>query len=62
MPVVQRTEQAEDDLVDIWIYIAYDNPDAADRLLEQIDDKCALLAQNPEFGRSRPDIAPGFRY
>jgi toxin ParE1/3/4 len=37
-------------------------PDAADRLLERIDDKCALLAENPQLGRSRPDIAPGFRY
>ena len=62
MSVIQRTEQSEDDLVDIWIYIAHDNPDAADRLLERIDNKCALLAENPELGRSRPDIAPGFRY
>jgi toxin ParE1/3/4 len=62
MSVIQRTEQAEDDLVDIWIYIAHDNPDAADRLFERIDNKCALLAENPELGHCRPDIAPGFRY
>ena len=34
MPFVRRTAQAEDDLLDLWIYIAHDNPDAANRLLE----------------------------
>ncbi|AUB80977.1 type II toxin-antitoxin system RelE/ParE family toxin [Candidatus Thiodictyon syntrophicum] len=62
MPVIRRTARAEDDLVDIWIYIARDNPDAADRLLEEIDRKCVLLAENPRLGRARPDIAPEFRH
>jgi plasmid stabilization system protein ParE len=61
MAVVRRTARAEDDLVDIWLYIAADNPDAADRLLEEIDRKCLLLASNPLLGRLRPDIArPSF--
>ena len=34
MPAVRRTARAEDDLVDIWLYIAEDNPNAADRFLE----------------------------
>ncbi len=54
MAVVRRTARAEDDLVDIWLYIAADNPDAADRLLEEIDRKCLLLAANPLLGRPRP--------
>jgi len=62
MPVIRRTARAEDDLVDIWIYIARDNPDAADRLLEEIDRKCVLLAENPRLGRARPDIAREFRH
>lgn len=62
MAFVRRTARAEDDLVDIWLYIAADNPDAADRLLEEIDRKCTLLAGNPLLGRARPDIAPEFRY
>ena len=62
MPVIRRTTRAEDDLVDIWIYIAHDNPDAADRLLEEIDRKLVLLADNPHLGRARPDIAPEFRH
>jgi toxin ParE1/3/4 len=62
MPSIRRTARAEDDLVDIWIYIAHDNPDAADRLLEEIDRKCDLLADNPRLGHARPDIAPEFRH
>ncbi len=62
MPVIRRTAKAEEDLVDIWIYIAHDNPDAADRLLEEIDRKFVLLAENPRLGRARPDIAPEFRH
>ena len=62
MPVVRRTALAEDDLVGIWIYIAHDNPDAADRLLDEIDNKCSLLAENPQLGRVRPDIAPELRH
>jgi len=62
MPVIRRTARAEDHLVDIWIYIAHDNPDAADRLLEEIDRKFVLLSENPRLGRARPDIAPEFRH
>jgi len=42
MPVIRRTARAEDDLVDIWIEIAHENPDAADRLL---DDGMAELTR-----------------
>lgn len=34
MSVIQRTAQAEEDLIEIWIYIAQDNPRAADRVLD----------------------------
>ncbi|MEQ1888587.1 MAG: type II toxin-antitoxin system RelE/ParE family toxin [Alphaproteobacteria bacterium] len=58
----KRTAKADDDLLDIWLYIAEDNPPAATRLLHSIDEKCALLGNNPKLGRARPDIAPGLRY
>jgi toxin ParE1/3/4 len=45
MPVIKRTAQAEEDLIDIWIYIAQDNPQTADRLLEEFDSKFFLLAE-----------------
>ena len=28
MPVIRRTAQAEEDLIDLWLYIAQDNPGA----------------------------------
>jgi len=50
MPGIRRTAQAEEDLIDLWLYIAQDNPSAADRLLDEIEDKCSLLAANPQLG------------
>ena len=57
MAVSQKTSQAKDDLVDIWRYIAQDNPGAADNLLNTFEEKGRLLAENREMGRARPDIA-----
>lgn len=62
MAVVEWTAQAEEDLIDIWVYISQDNPAAADDLLDEIDGKCALLAANPYMGPARSDIAPELRY
>jgi toxin ParE1/3/4 len=62
VPTIRRTRRSEDDLLDIWAYIAQDNPDAADRLLDDIERTEALLAENPRLGPARSDIAPEFRY
>jgi toxin ParE1/3/4 len=62
MAVVEWKEQAEEDLIDIWNYIAQDNLQAADDLLDEIDAKALLLAVNPYLGAARPDIAPELRY
>jgi plasmid stabilization system protein ParE len=58
MAVFRRVARAEDDLVEIWLYIAADSLDAADCLLEEIDCRCQLLAGDPLRGRARPDTAP----
>lgn len=62
MPVLQRTAQAEEDLIEIWAYIAQDNPAAADRVLDDIEQRFHGLTDNPLMGRLRPDIAPELRY
>jgi len=62
MAIFQKTSQAEEDPTDIWLYIAQDNPDAADNLLDSFEEKGQLLAENPELGQASPDIAEDFRY
>jgi toxin ParE1/3/4 len=62
MVTLKRTAQAEEDLIEIWLYIAQENPDAADRMLDQFENKFSLLAQQPQLEPARPDIAPDLRY
>ena len=57
-----RTAQAEEDLIEIWTYIARDNLVAADRVLDRIDEVCGLVAINPGLGPARADLAEGLRY
>jgi toxin ParE1/3/4 len=61
-PIIIRTARAEEDLIEIWLYIAEDNPVAADRLLDEIDRRILLLAENPYLGSAREDIAEDCRY
>ncbi len=61
MSQVVLSELAEADLTDIWIFVARDNPTAADRLTDEIHDKCQLLAARPKMGRLRPELAPSIR-
>lgn len=56
-----RTPQADEDLLDIWTHVAQDSVEAADRLLRRIDDRCRLLAENPELGERVARYRPGLR-
>ena len=58
---LRRTARAEEDLIDIWVYIARNNKAAADRVLDALDERTSLLARYPELGRSREDIAADVR-
>ena len=61
-PRLRRTARAEEDLIDIWTYVARDNSSAADRLLDTLDEKSQALANNPQMGMARDDIAAGVRH
>ena len=61
MPRVRTTRQAELDLLEIWLYIAEDNPGAATRLLHRVDETCRRLAESPHLGRAREQLARGLR-
>lgn len=49
--------EAEADLIDIWEYIAADNINAADRVIEEIYNKIQALVAFPHQGHSRPDLS-----
>ena len=42
----ELSPEATDDLQEIWVYIANDNPAAADKLEGDIYAACELLAKN----------------
>lgn len=54
----QFTPQAVGDLLDIWSFIARDNPEAADRVEAAIFRACDLLADSPLAGNTRTDLTP----
>jgi len=53
--------EAEKDIGEIAIYIAYDDKTAALRCVGAIDRKCSKLVDTPSLGVARDDIAPGLR-
>lgn len=61
MPTATRNPLSREDLIAIWNYIAFDNTDAADRLLDMLEEKFELLARNPGLGIRRPEISPDLR-
>ncbi|MDR9900957.1 type II toxin-antitoxin system RelE/ParE family toxin [Aetokthonos hydrillicola Thurmond2011] len=54
-----RTRLADEDLLEIWSYIAQNNVEAADRIFDKIDQKCQLLSTTPKAGVRRDDLVPG---
>jgi toxin ParE1/3/4 len=55
------TELAESDLAKIWLYIARENPDAADQFVDKLRVQCHRLAAAPQLGRPRPEFAMDLR-
>jgi antitoxin ParD1/3/4/toxin ParE1/3/4 len=50
------TQRARQDIGDIWDYIAEDNIDAADRVLDALSGAMMKLAQNPGMGHWREEL------
>ncbi len=61
MSRIRFTSLAEADLLELWLTIAEENLVAADKSLDIIQETVALLANQPEMGRSRPELASGLR-
>jgi toxin ParE1/3/4 len=53
---------AEQDLEEIWSYVAEDaSPTTADRLIDAITERFGLLAEQPRVGRLRPEFGASVR-
>ena len=61
MARIVRASAAKADAGEIWAYIAEENPDAADRLLDRFDKLFRLLAARPHLGKSAENLAPNLR-
>src|SRR5262245_52673116 len=53
--------QAREDLIDIYVMIGREHPAAAERYLDRIETKTALLIDHPRLGVRRRDIRPSAR-
>lgn len=61
MPSFRFLPAARDDLHEIWDYIAQDNLEAAEQLVERIEELCEMLATHPHLGRRREELAANLR-
>lgn len=61
MARIIRAPAAETDAVEIWAYIAQDNPAAATRLLARFDRLFHTLAAQPNSGKKVDELAPNLR-
>lgn len=58
---IRRRPRVRLDLIDIWTYIAQDNPDAADSLLDRFEEVMGRLYERPLMGRKRPELGEALR-
>ncbi len=62
MAQIVRSPESKADAVEIWAYIARDNPAAADRLMARFDQTFRNLATHPQVGKSVEELAPNLRF
>lgn len=58
---ITRSKPARADLREIWLYVAQDSIEAADRLLDRLDRTVHMLANNPAIGERQDDLRAGLR-
>lgn len=61
MARVTLAQSAQTDLLEAWLFIAEDNQQAADRVLDTIDKETHTLLLQPLMGRARPELADRVR-
>jgi toxin ParE1/3/4 len=53
--------QAREDLLEIYVAIGLDNPEAAERFYTAMEEKANLLIRHPRLGVRRPEIESSVR-
>ena len=61
MARVRISGPARADVLDIWLFIAQDSPQNAERFTSVLYDKFITLSRYPAIGRRRDDLKPGMR-
>lgn len=61
MSTLRFTRSAENDLLEAWLYVADENPIAADHMIDRIEAESRKLLTQPEIGRQRNELATGLR-
>ena len=56
-----KAPKAEADLIDIWLYVAEDQPVNADRLLDRLNETVLLIAETPNMGMDRPCLCQNLK-
>lgn len=52
---------ARADLLELWVYVAEDSSEQADRVLERVLEVAEKLGEWPEMGRARNELRVGIR-
>ena len=58
---VIRSLDAQNDMFNIWVYVAKDNLIAADKLIDRFEEKFRFISENPLAGRNYDELKPGLR-
>ena len=58
---IHKRPEAENDLDEIWWYIAQDNPVNADKFIDEIETTCRQLARFTSMGKNRDELHPGLQ-
>lgn len=61
MPRHILSPEAAAEMSEIFAYIAADNPDAAEKLINRFHDLFRLIARNPALGKERPELEEKLR-
>ena len=59
MARIEKARSAKADLLEIWMYVAQDSPEQAERLVDELDEAMKHLAEYPDAGRWRDELSKG---